>query len=961
MSSKFLTTTDTVNLTDGSVDAYFSSVGADSLDAGQPVKVSAQKILYSSNISVSEIDPADAELDMNSQKITNVLDPTSAQDAATKNYIDSKISNDVIGPVSAVDSNLCSFDGSTGKIIKDSGVLQSNVFLADGSVSMTSTVKATDGTAGLPAYTFASDQNAGMYTDTGDLLLAVAGSEIVRMGADVKLSSALNMNTSNKIINLADPTSAQDASTKAYSDTKLAIDGTAAMTGRLELANLGSGGLQIEDSSWGIYRAEDGAGNSFSGGTANAGVDGALTDFSLRLRVYDVNPTEGLIVENSAEEALLSIAGDTGNAHFVNDVTLGGDLNISNIVGVSEIQDTMTSNTTPSPNVTSASTFLVNPENFQPYRAFDKNVATIWHSAASVYNDSGVYIGSESTTITGPGAVSGEWLQIDFGTAKSITSYRMHPRSGLSERMPSEWYLAYSPDGVTWSQADYRVSITFADAYQSFTLPSVKLGRYWRIVCVVLGTSGTGRTTANIGELEYTFSSQIDIQTDILTVSGELDMGANNISTTGTVDGRDVSVDGSKLDSIIVGTQGTDSVAFGSGAVASGTSSVAIGLNAESGTGLETVSIGRDSGGNGNIGQRNVFIGAYAGAVMTSGDRNVVVGSSSADIHLGGDENTIIGCNGFTNQTSGTDNASLGYLCGDSSVTGSFCTLLGSRSDVADTKNYSVALGYEAKSDNSNELTIGSSTLANTVTVIRPGIDNQTDLGSASRQFKDIHLAGTISAAAIDTSSAATLQVGPATATKVEIADTGVTTEIQGPLELLSDFKFNKAMIEIYKDVTTAPSDTTTSATPFTIIALNFGTTILTAHSENMSSTTAGVITYSGNRRRVIHSAFNFSLSCDKKADIHLFAVSSNTTRYPTKTGSGGNPVFGAGVIPASVSEFTYDTNTAGNFIIMTSHFYWDADNGDTVTIYAVSDTATTTVTVAHANIFCTTMPNVIT
>jgi len=69
---------------------------------------------------------------MNSKKINNLLDPTAAQDGATKAYVDTATDGVVIGPASAVNSHLCSFDTTTGELIKDSGILQSDVVLKTG-------------------------------------------------------------------------------------------------------------------------------------------------------------------------------------------------------------------------------------------------------------------------------------------------------------------------------------------------------------------------------------------------------------------------------------------------------------------------------------------------------------------------------------------------------------------------------------------------------------------------------------------------------------------------------------------------------------------------------------------------------------------------------------------------------------------------------------------------------------
>ena len=62
-------------------------------------------------------------LDMNSNQINELTDPTLDQDAATKKYVDDNNSDNVDGPVSTVDNRIAQFNGVTGKIIEDSGYI----------------------------------------------------------------------------------------------------------------------------------------------------------------------------------------------------------------------------------------------------------------------------------------------------------------------------------------------------------------------------------------------------------------------------------------------------------------------------------------------------------------------------------------------------------------------------------------------------------------------------------------------------------------------------------------------------------------------------------------------------------------------------------------------------------------------------------------------------------------------
>ncbi|MFM7852906.1 MAG: hypothetical protein ACKO96_13550, partial [Flammeovirgaceae bacterium] len=79
-----------------------------------------------------------------------------------------------------------------------------------GNLNMNTSHKITN----LAEPTLAQDASTKNYTDTQS-----ANTNYLKRDGSLAMLGAINMNTTNKITNLADPSSAQDASTKNYVDT----------------------------------------------------------------------------------------------------------------------------------------------------------------------------------------------------------------------------------------------------------------------------------------------------------------------------------------------------------------------------------------------------------------------------------------------------------------------------------------------------------------------------------------------------------------------------------------------------------------------------------------------------------------------------------------------------------------------------------------------------------------------
>lgn len=129
------------------------------------------------NMTLDQIKAPVASLNLNSHKITNLLDPTLVQDAATKNYVDTRT-------------------------ITLSGAVTGS------------------GALGTTIATTLTNINTSQITNFNAAVTAF------RLDQFAAPTSSLNLN-SQKIINLLDPTLAQDAATKNYVDNAIAVPAAA--------------------------------------------------------------------------------------------------------------------------------------------------------------------------------------------------------------------------------------------------------------------------------------------------------------------------------------------------------------------------------------------------------------------------------------------------------------------------------------------------------------------------------------------------------------------------------------------------------------------------------------------------------------------------------------------------------------------------------------------------------------
>ena len=182
---------------------------------------------------------------MGTKKITGMGDPTSAQDAATKAYVDGS---------SASSSFIITDDTSSASIINNgetldirgSGIATTSISSNDTlTITVPNQTLATVTTAGATttnAITVGSltvdsitinQNNISTNNTNANLVLLANGTGLIEVDSNIDMNS-------NKIVNVTNPTGAQDAATKAYVDTqdalKLSLSG-GTMTGAIDMGS----------------------------------------------------------------------------------------------------------------------------------------------------------------------------------------------------------------------------------------------------------------------------------------------------------------------------------------------------------------------------------------------------------------------------------------------------------------------------------------------------------------------------------------------------------------------------------------------------------------------------------------------------------------------------------------------------------------------------------------------------
>lgn len=125
-------------------------------------------------------------------------------------------------------------------------------------------------------------------------------------------------------------------------------------------------------------------------------------------------------------------------------------------------------------------------------------------------------------------------------------------------------------------------------------------------------------------------------------------------------------------------------------------------------TGLYNTAVGDLALSSNTTGTGNSCFGAGTGECITQGDSNVAMGSGALNAGILSSNNCAIGKNAFS-QLEGNENTALGYLAGNNHTQYTNCTFLGSRTDASvNNLTNAAAIGYNASVSSSNSMVLGN-------------------------------------------------------------------------------------------------------------------------------------------------------------------------------------------------------------------------------------------------------------
>ena len=138
-------------------------------------------------------------------------------------------------------------------------------------------------------------------------------------------------------------------------------------------------------------------------------------------------------------------------------------------------------------------------------------------------------------------------------------------------------------------------------------------------------------------------------------------------------------------------------------------------------------------------GDGNTAIGKNALTSQTTGHGNTASGNSSLQFNTTGGYNTASGAFALNANTTGSNNTALGSDAGDVITTGSNNITIGAEADPsANNATNQIVIGQGATGTTDNTVLLGNGSITNWL----PTDTNEVDLGSSTKEMKDIYVDG---------------------------------------------------------------------------------------------------------------------------------------------------------------------------------------------------------------------------